>query len=109
MSIKKYYVDCSRLRPDENLNSRNVPIKSYTETAIKGYIGSGSDNIIRVADKDTIETRYKFFCNDFSLAVGDLIKYENKTYEVVGPPRNTAHKNNHIKTTVRQVESIKQQ
>jgi len=38
-----------------------------------------------------------------------LIKYEGDTYEVVGQPRNTAHRNHHIKTLLRKVDNIKQQ
>ena len=109
MGIKRFYVTCYKLEPTETLNSRNIPIKTYEETEIKGYIGSGSNAIIRVADKDTIETRFKFYCNDFDLALGDLIKYEGDTYEVVGQPKNTAHKNHHIKALVRKVDNIKQQ
>ena len=108
MGIKRFYIACYKLEPTEMLNNRNIPIKTYIETEIKGYMGSGSDTIVKVADKDTIETRFKFYCNDFNLALGDLIKYEGYTYEVVAQPRNTAHKNNHIKTLVRKVDNIKQ-
>lgn len=108
MSIKKYYVDCYRLRATETLNDKLTPIVTYVETSIKGYIGSKSSNIVKVADKETIETRYNFFCNDFNLKNNDLIKYENNTYEVVDDPKNTAHKNHHIKVLIRKVDNIKQ-
>lgn len=108
MSIKRFYVTCYKLEPTETLNDKLVPIKTYTETEIKGYIGSGSDTVLRVADKDTIESRYKFYCNDFTLSLGDLIKYEGETYEVVAKPRNTAHRNHHIKTQLRKVDNVKQ-
>lgn len=108
MGIKKFYIICNKLHPTETLNNRNIPIKTYAETEIKGYMGSGSDTIIKVADKDTIETRFKFYCNDFDLALGDLIKYEGETYEVVGQPRNTAHRNHHVKTLLRKIDNVKQ-
>lgn len=108
MGIKRFYTTCYKLKPTETL-VRNIPVKTYTETEIKGYIGSGSDTTIRVADKDTIETRFKFYCNDFTLVLGDIIKYENYTYEVVGHPRNTAHRNHHIKTLLRKIDNIKQE
>jgi hypothetical protein len=111
VGISRFYITCYKLVPTETLNDRNIPIKTYTQTEIRGYIGggSGSDNLLKVADKDTIETRFKFYCNDFSLAIADLIKYEGETYEVVSQPRNTAHRNHHIKVLIRKVDTIKQQ
>jgi len=109
VGIKRFYITCYKLTPTETLNDNLRPIKTYAESEINGYIGSGSDNVIRVADKDTIESRYKFYCNDFDLSIGDLIKYEGDTYEVVSDPKNTVHKNHHIKAMVRKVDNIKQQ
>lgn len=109
MAIENYYVSCSRLRPTETLNSRLVPVKTYASTTINGYLGSGNDVNITIADKDTIETRYKFYCDDFSIDTGDLINYESNTYEVISEPKNTAHRNNHIKVLVRKIDKIKQE
>lgn len=108
MSIQSYYKTCYKLIPNEVLNDRLIPIKVFTESPIQGYRGRGTDLIVRVANKDTIETRFKFYCNDFTLNIGDLIKYDNKTYEVVSEPRNTANRNHHIKTMIRKVDNIKQ-
>jgi hypothetical protein len=108
MGIKRFYIPCQKLKPTETTNSRLIPVTTYVTTDIEGYVGSGSDTIMRVADKDTVETRFKFYCNDFTLALGDLIIYEGATYEVVGQPRNTAHRNHHIKTLIRKVDNIKQ-
>lgn len=109
MSIENYYIDCVRSRPTESLNDSLRPVTTYNSTAIKGYLGSGTDKVVKIADKDTIETRYKFYCNDFDILINDLILYENKTYEVTSEPKNTAHKNHHIKVLVRKVDEVKQQ
>lgn len=111
MGISKYYIPCTRKSPTETLNSKLVPIKTYATTTINGYIGSGNNanTPINVGDKETFETRYKFYCDDFNLKIGDLIIYEGKTYEVTTDPKNTAHRNHHIKTFIRKVDQVKQE
>lgn len=106
--IDMFFVSCYRYRPTETLNSRKTPVKSYSATGINGYLGSSSDVLVRVAGKDTIETRIKFYCDDFELRIGDLIFYENDTYEVIKKPKNTAHRSHHIKTVVKKVDNVKQ-
>jgi len=108
MAIGRFYIDCTKLVFTETLNDKLVPIKTYVETDIRGYIGSGTNNVIRVADQDTIETRYKFLTSDFNLKIGDVIKYEDKNYEVVSEPRNNVHKGHHIKAEVKKIDNIKQ-
>lgn len=103
------YITCYKLIPSNSLTDDLVPVKNYTESEIKGYIGSGSDNIIQVANQDTIETRFKFFSTDLTINLGDLIKYKDKTYEIVSEPKNTAFKNHHLKAMIRKVDNIKQQ
>jgi len=109
MGIGRFYIDCTKLVPTEVLNDKLLPVKTYVEASIKGYIGSGTNDIIRVADKDTIETRYKFLTSDFNLGIGDIIKYEDRTYEVISEPRNNAHRGHHIKAEVKRINNIKQQ
>lgn len=109
MSIKKYYVTCYRLRPTKTTNSRNRPEVSYGSTTINGYLGSRTGLQIKVGDKETLENRYNFYCDDFNLESTDLIKYETKTYEIIGEPQNTIHKGHHMKVMLRMVSNIKQQ
>ena len=109
MSIDKYFVDCTRTRPTITLNTSLRPVTTYASTAIKGYIASGLNNDVYVTQKNTIVSKLKFYCNDFDILINDLIEYEDKTYEVDSEPKNTAHKNSHIKVMVRKVDTVKQQ
>ncbi len=109
MGIDKYFIACTRVRPTTTLNTSLRPIVTYVNTSIRGYIASGNSNERYVAGKDTIESELKFYCDDFSLLINDLIIYESKTYEVNSEPKNTAHKNSHIKVALRKVDDIKQQ
>jgi hypothetical protein len=104
------YITCDKFKfSGEAKNSKGIPIPTYSEEVeIKGYMGSGQDNIINVAGKDTIETRWKFFTTDFTINLGDRVNYQGETYEIIGQPRNTAFKNHHIKTTVRKIDNVKQ-
>ena len=108
LSINKYFVSCTRLRPTITLNDSLRSITSYVSTSIKGYIASGTNNEIKIAEKDTVETELRFYCNDFDILINDLVQYENKTYEVNSEPKNTAHKNSHIKVFLRKVDEVKQ-
>jgi hypothetical protein len=109
MAIERFYISCSRLRPTTTLNAYNRPIKTYTETSINGYLGSSSDIVIKVADKETFEARSKFYCDDFDLESTDLIKYEGNTYEIIGEPRNTVHRSHHVRATVKMIGDVKQE
>lgn len=111
MGISRFYVSCTRKSPIETLNSKLVPIKSFTTSTINGYIGSGSNanTPINIGGKETFETRYKFYCDDFTLKVGDLIIYEGNTYEIVTDIKNTAHRNHHVKTMIRKIDKVKQE
>ena len=108
MPMDDYYIDCVRKRKTQILNDNNRPISSYTSTTIKGYLGSGSNNPVQIADKDTYETLRKFYTSDLTITINDFIKYDGKTYEIVGDPQNTANKNHHIKCMVRKIDDIKQ-
>lgn len=109
MAIERFYISCSRLRPTTTLNAYNRPIKTYNETLINGYLGSSYEVVIKVAGKETSESRIKFYCDDFNLESTDLIKYEGNTYEIVGVPRNTVHRGNHVRAKVRIVSDVKQE
>jgi len=109
MAISQYYISCTKLVSTSTLNDNLRPIKTYAETSIKGYLGSGNDNEVGVAGKETVRTRLRFYCGDFTLDMGNLVVYEGNTYEVVSEPKNTAHKNHHIKVLVVKVDNVKQQ
>jgi len=103
------YITCDKFKfTGEAKNNKGIPIPTYTESEIKGYMGSGQNNIIRAAGKDTIETRWNFFTTDFTINLKDRINYQGETYEVIAQPRNTAFKNHHIKTEVRKIDNVKQ-
>jgi len=108
MAIDKYFVACERVRPTETMDSSRRPITTYASTDIRGYIGSGSNNQYQASDKETVISELKFYCNDFNMLINDLVRYEGKTYEVCSEPKNTAHKNSHIKVSVRKVDEVKQ-
>lgn len=108
MSIQKYYKECIKLTPVKSLNSSLTPVTTYNESTINGYLGSGSNNPVQIADKDTYETLRKFYTSDLTITINDFIKYDGKTYEIVGDPQNTANKNHHIKCMVRKIDDIKQ-
>jgi len=108
MPMADYYIDCVRKRKTQTLNDNNRPISGYTSTDIKGYIGRQVDKQIVKADKFTIESQKKFFTSDWDLQFGDLIVYEGKTYEVVSDPKNTAHRDDHIKAMLKKIENVKQ-
>jgi hypothetical protein len=110
MGISKYYINCIRQRITETRNSNLRVVETASNTKIKGYIASrvGTNNQRIIADKDTIETLYRFYCNDFNLMFGDLIIYNNKKYEVANDPQNTANKNHHIYCILKLIEYIKQ-
>lgn len=109
MSINKYYIDCTKVIVTQSVNESLTPVESNNFVSIKGYLGSGSNNIVRIADKETYETLRKFFTSDLSISSDDKIIYNNKTYEVVGDPQNTVNKNHHIKCLVRKIDDIKQE
>jgi len=109
MSIKRFYKTCYRLRPSTSLTNTLRPYTTYDSTEIHGYLGSRSNNQINITDKDTIESRYNFYCDDFNILSTDLIKYDDKTYEIVSNPQNTANRNHHMKIIIRKVDNVKQQ
>lgn len=107
--IEEVYIDCIRKRPNLGHSSTGRPTKdSYTDTGIKGYLGSQTDVSGFVAGKYVMTTQYKFFTDDFEIKAGDFIQYENNTYEVKGLPKNTAHQNSHIRIMVERIDNIKQ-
>ena len=106
MSIEKYYIDCTHKVLNTSQSATGRVIKTYTDTQIKGYKGSQSDNDVVVAGKPTIVTRYKFFSSTFNFKNGDLIYYDGENYEVVGDPKNTANKNHHCKVFIKKVEGV---
>jgi hypothetical protein len=108
MSMDKHYVDCVRQRKTQTLNDNGRPISSYIDTSIRGYLGRQTDKVVIVADKPTIETQIKFFTSDWEIQYNDRIVYEGNIYEVVGEPKNTDHRNDHIKIMVKKIANIKQ-
>jgi len=105
--IKRFYISCERKRPTETLNSTGRPIKTYTSTNICGYMSNSGWRLIKTADKETTETIYKFFCDDFDLESTDLIEYNGELYELLGEPKNTANRNHHIKVMCKKIKNIK--
>lgn len=101
------FISCVKQRSSTTINDRGTPIKSYVNSNILGYLGSSFDNNTEVAGKLTIETRYKFFSNDFDLQFGDFITYENKVYEVIGEPKNTMNENHHCRVYVKRIAGLK--
>lgn len=107
--IEEVYIDCIRKRPNITHSSTGRPLKtSYTDTNIKGYLGSQTDIPGYVGGKYVITAQYKFFTNDFSIQPGDFIEYENNVYETIGIPKNTAHQNSHIRIIVQRIDKVKQ-
>jgi len=107
--IEDYYIDCVRRRAIETKNTSGRAVKTYVNTGIKGYLGSlsgNSNNQTRVTNKETIQAKYKFFCDDFELMFGDYVIYENVTYKVNGNTRNTTHKQHHVKTELIVVDNV---
>jgi len=108
MSIESHYIACVRKRPTYSQGTTNRTTTTYTSTNIMGYLGSQTDRIVYIADKATIETIIKFFTNDFSILKGDLVVYEGNTYETIGLPKNTGHRNDHIRIMVKLINQVKQ-
>jgi hypothetical protein len=107
--INKFFVPCVRKRPVWDDTSTGRPkITSYQDTPINGYIGSQTDITGYTAGKFTVKTQYNFYCDDFNIKMGDFLVYENNTYEIAGEPKNTAHKDNHIRIMVEKTKEIKQ-
>ena len=107
--IEEVFIDCIRKRPNLNYSNTGRPTKdTYTDTAIKGYLGSQTDIPSFVAGKYVVTTTYNFFTNDFNINANDFIEYENNTYEIKGIPKNTAHQNSHIRVIVERIDHIKQ-
>ena len=107
--IEEVYISCTRKRPAITYSSTGRPQKnSYSDTGINGYIGGQTDVPSYVGGKFTVTTQYKFFTDDFNIQFGDFILYENKIYECVGEPKNTAHQNSHIRIMVKKIKAIKQ-
>jgi hypothetical protein len=107
MSINRFYIDCVRYRVTETVNEVNGKLeKTSNPKAIKGYMGSGTSQIVNIADKDTLDMRYKFYCNDFDILEDDIINYENQYYKVISKPHNSGRKNHHIKCMVRRTDNI---
>ena len=98
---------CIRKRKTQTENDTGRMISSFTETTINGYMSAYRMQNIKVADKETTETLYKFLCDDFNLQAHDLISYNGGIYEVIGDPKNTANRSHHIKAICRKVENIK--
>jgi hypothetical protein len=107
MSLKRAYQACVRKRKTETQNTRGRPITTYADTNINGYMSAYRMQNVKVADKETTETLYKFLCDDFDLIAGDLIVYNSGTYEVIGDPKNTVNRNHHIKVICKKVANIK--
>jgi hypothetical protein len=107
---EELYISCTRIRPTQTLNDTNRSIKTYTdETSILGYLGRQKDIHKQVAGQWTVISVYNFLCNDFELEYGDIIIYNEKTYEVVSDPHNTANLDDHIKVYIQKIANIKQQ
>jgi hypothetical protein len=107
MAVDNFFVACVRRRPGaSSKNSKYESIITYTSTNINGYVGSRSNQEQKYSEKYTLKTQFKFYCDDFQLAYGDLIDYESKTYRVVSEPQNTVHANNHIKAFVERISNV---
>jgi len=106
--IDDFYIECTRKRPTNTLNENNRAIKSYVDTTINGYVGTRSIKNVLIAGQWTVKTQYKFYTSDWEIEFGDLIDYENLIYKVVSHPKNTAHKDNHMKVMLEEIDNIKQ-
>lgn len=107
MSIEGYYIDCVRRRPIKSVSDTGRVLHStYTDTNIKGYKGSQTDNLGVITDMKTLITTYNFYCNDFELKSTDLILYEGELYQVSSEPKNTVHKNHHIKVKINKIKEV---
>lgn len=107
MSIEKFYIDCThKVKTGTGKSGTGRVSKSYTDNAIKGYIGQQVNHYIIVAGKPTTVTKYKFFSSTFTFKNGDLIVYNGDTYEVDSPPKNTANKNHHCKIFLKKIEGV---
>jgi hypothetical protein len=104
--IESYYVPCVRRRYVRGVSSTGRVTETHTDTQINGYVGSRSQNAVQVADKDTLVVKYKFYCDDFDLAFGDCVLYNNILYRVTGNPQNTVNKNHHIKTEITLINAV---
>jgi hypothetical protein len=108
MAIDNYYISCLKYVSATTFSNSNRYIKTLSSTPINGYIGSQNDSQILDNGKYTIKTQYKFFTNDFEIKYGDVIEYENNKYEIISSPKNTVHKNNHIRVMLQKIEQVKQ-
>lgn len=110
MAISRFYIDCSKRVKTEVVDPNTLKLTvSYAITSIKGYLGSADKSVLMtISGKETIVVIRKFFTSDFTINEFDYIVYDGKTYQVIEQPRNTAHRNHHMKCKVRQVENIKQ-
>lgn len=109
MGIEKFYIACTRKRPIWGESDTGRPkITGYSETPINGYIGSSNDVPGYVGGQYTVTKEYKFFTDDFNMLFGDFVVYEGKTYQTAGEPKNTAHRNHHIRIMLEKIDNIKQ-
>lgn len=109
LGIKKFFVSCVRKRPIWGESDTGRPkITGYTYKQITGYKGSQTDIPQFTAGKYTIKSQFKFFCDDFDILMGDFLSYEDNVYEIIGVPKNTAHKANHIRIMIEKIENLKQ-
>jgi hypothetical protein len=106
MSIESYYIPCSRKRYIITQNDTGRDIKTYTTTSINGYLGSRTQNVMKVAGKDSVVSEYKFYCDDLELQFDDIIVYKGISYRVASEPQNTINKNHHIKCELRKIEDV---
>lgn len=105
--IEDYYIACVRKRPGAtSKNSKYEYQTTYTTTNINGYVGSRSSMEQIVGEKNTSKNQYKFYCDDFALAYGDLIVYNSKNYRVISDPQNTINANHHIKAIVEHIVNV---
>ena len=110
MSIEDFYIDCTRERPtyvlDQDTNRPNV---TFTTTAIMGYLSNSQTDVAEIkTGKYTTTVQKYFYTDDFNIVRGDFINYENKRFEVIGVPKDTAHRGNHIKVLTQYIKDIKQ-
>lgn len=106
MAIEDYFVSCVKKRPLTTLNTYGKPVSTYTDTPALGYLGSVSSALTSEAGALTLISKFKFYSDDFDWQVGDLVEYEDFTYIIVSPPKNTAHRDHHCKLEVKEFKNV---
>lgn len=101
MAIGSYYRPCVKRRKLLTKNTGGTPsANGYTDTNIRGYLGSSSKSYDYIGGKYITTASYKFYSGHSDFEFDDLIYYDSMWLRVISEPKAAGNKKHHYKLYV---------